>query len=245
VDLKAGNACIPWFYPMQDEETGAFCDPWNTAKFKEIMKNQIPKGLCDKCLPDCSNVEYETTMTSSELQACDGTTTGSTGLLCNLLDGTINPAPWVNTAQNEYIISNQSIPWFLDTTTSKKRILQGGNFKLVSKKSARFSDKRTRNQKEGTDLFPLDIEKSPKYNAFKKDIGIINVFFSKKEVLKFVTKNRMSTADFMYQIGGSLGFVMGVSLISLIEIAYWLCFRALGYLVHLIWVKCERAIRMF
>ena len=244
-DLKAGNACIPWFYPMQDKETGKFCNPWNTEKFKEIMKNQIPKGLCDKCLPDCSNVEYETTMTSAELQACDVTTTGSTGLLCNLLNGTINPAPWVNIAQNEYIVSNEEIPWFLDSTASKKRILQGSLFKPFFKKSTRFSDKRTRNQKEGTGLFPLDIEKNPEYNAFEKDIGIINVFFSKKEVPNFVTKNRLSTADFMYQIGGSLGFVMGVSLISFIEIVYWLCFRILGNLGNMIWRKFEMIIRMF
>ena len=244
IDLKEGNACIPWFYPTQDNETEQFCDPWNTAKFKAILKNQIPTGLCDKCLPDCSNVEYETTMTSAELQECDGTTIGSTGLLCSLINATINPTPWMNLAQNEYIVSNKEIPWFLHSAASKKNILQGDLFKPFIKKSTTFSDKRIRNQKEGNELFPFYIEKNPAYNAFEKDIGIVNVFFSKKEIHNFVTKNQMGNADFMYQIGGSLGFVMGVSLISLIEIAYWLCFGVLGYLGNLIWAKCEMLIRM-
>ena len=62
----------------------------------------------------------------------------------------------------------------------------------------------------------------PSYDAFEKDIGIINIVFADDEIPKYVTSNKMHLADFLTQIGGSLGFFMGVSVISLIEIVYWI-----------------------
>jgi hypothetical protein len=211
VDLKLENACVPWFYPLNGTEIRNFCDPWKTEKFQQIMRTNVPAGLCHKCLPDCASTEYESSMTSAELQKCDATTTGSTGLLCNLVKGSINPSPWVDMAQNEYIKANQTVPWFLETISSKK-----------TNNSTRFSNKRSRTHEEGTEMFSTEVERHFKYNAFETDIGIINVFFTKKEVPKFVTRNRMSSFDFVYQFGGSVGFVMGISIISLIEIAYWI-----------------------
>jgi hypothetical protein len=233
VDLKQGNACIPWFYPSQDKEIVKFCNPWSMEKFKDILKKQIPTRLCNKCLPDCSSVEYSSSMTSAELQTCDSTTTGSTGLLCNVMNKAMNPAPWITMAQHEYRRSNQTIPWYLATISSNTRV-----------NSTRFSDKRTRSQEEGTELFSSDIENNPEYDAFKKDIGIINVFFAKKQISKFVTRNRMSNFDFVYQIGGSLGFVMGISMVSLTEIAYWIFFPILRNLVKLLWVQGQMIIRL-
>jgi len=234
VDLNAVNTCVPWYYPSDDKEMGKFCNPWSTEKFKRILEKEIPRGLCKGCLPDCSSVQYETTMTSAELQTCDVTATGSTGLLCNIMNSAINPAPWITVAQNEYRMSNQTIPWYLATISSKKRT-----------NSTKFSDKRARNEKDGTELFSFDNEKNPEYDAFKQDIAIVNVFFGKKEMPQFETTNRMSTVDFMYQIGGSLGFLMGISIVSLVEIAYWLFFRVACNLVKLLWVKSEMIIRLF
>ena len=191
----------------------------------------MPTEICSQCLPDCSSVEYSSSMTSAELQTCDGTTTGSTGLLCNVMNNAINPAPWITMAQHEYRKSNQTIPWYLATISSKKRA-----------NSTRFSDERTRSQEDGTELFSWDTEK---YDAFKKDIGIINIFFAQKQISKFVTRNRMTNFDFVYQIGGSLGFVMGISMVSLTEIAYWILFPILRNLVKLLWVKCEMIVRLF
>ena len=170
-------------------------------------------------------------MTSAELQTCDGTTTGSTGLLCNVMNNAINPAPWISLAQNEYRRSNETIPWYLATISPNKRA-----------NSTRFSDERIRKQEDGNELFSWDTEK---YDAYKKDIGIVNVFFAQKQISKFVTKNKMTNFDFVYQIGGSLGFVMGISMVSLTEIAYWILFPILLNLAKLLWVKCEMIIRLF
>ena len=66
---------------------------------------------------------------------------------------------------------------------------------------------------------------SQPYDAYKRDIGIVTIFFSDKEITKFVKSNRMSTYGFLAQIGGSLGFAMGISIISVIEFVYWFTFQ--------------------
>ena len=80
-------------------------------------------------------------------------------------------------------------------------------------------------------MFPSQLEDNPTYDAFEKDIGILNIFFGDEKISKYVTENRMSSYGFISQIGGSLGFVMGVSLISLIEIIYWFIVRLFQKLV--------------
>ena len=71
---------------------------------------------------------------------------------------------------------------------------------------------------------------NPTYDAFEKDIGMINIFFEKSHITRYVRANRMSTFDFVAQIGGSLGLFMGISLISIVEIIYWLLLRFFGKL---------------
>ena len=137
-------------------------------------------------------------------------------MLCALVDGPMNPAPWMNTAQNEFITANQTLPWYLDTD---------GKQAEISKRH--FTNERRQVENEGgpRSMFPSQLSEHPTYDAFKKDIGILNIFFSEKKILKYVTKNRMSELDFMSQIGGSLGLAMGMSIISFIEIIYWFAFR--------------------
>ena len=69
---------------------------------------------------------------------------------------------------------------------------------------------------------------NPNYNAFEKDIGIVNVFFAKEHVPQYVKANRWTVFDFLSQIGGSLGLFMGISVISVAEVFYWFVFRFLG-----------------
>ena len=81
---------------------------------------------------------------------------------------------------------------------------------------------------ESNAIFSSDIKANPTYDAFEKDIGILNVFFGNEMMMKYTMKNQMSTSNFMAQIGGSLGFAMGVSLISFVEIFYWMTFKLFG-----------------
>ena len=107
--------------------------------------------------------------------------------------------------------------WYLDT-----------NLLNAINKTSKFSDKRSRLDvldDDGSEIFISELKKNPMYDAFQKDIGIINVYFSDNKITRYITKNRKTTVDFMYEIGGSLGLVMGISVISVVEIIYWIAYR--------------------
>ena len=158
-------------------------------------------------------------MTYAELREGDETNLGGTNMLCSLVDGPLNPAPWMATARKEFKSANQTIPWYLNTNSLH---LLNDNHPPI------FPDQRLKVGDENSNanwMFPSQMKGDQTYDAFKKDIGIVNIFFGEERILKYVTLNRMSTLDFLSQIGGSLGLFMGISIISIIELIYWFTFR--------------------
>ena len=219
LDLKSVESCIPWFYPIQDAEMQKMCDPWTTMKFRQIFEKKIPRGLCDFCLEDCSSTTYRTSISYSELEKCDNSNIGS--VFCDLTSADMNPAPWISDVETEYLAANESIPWFLEFKNKQTRV-----------GITRFPDKRYfKNNNTENVIYTEKLKKNPYYNAFEKDIGFINIFFAGEEVTRYERANKGSPFDLMTQIGGSLGGFMGISVLSLIEILYWVLFRFLGKLL--------------
>lgn len=215
IDLKSTNSCVPWFYPIPDGEVKEMCDPWKEKKFRHIMEMEIPMGQCNYCVEDCSSVKYQTSISYSELPDCDNSNIGSS--FCDLTNGTLNPAPWLSDAQNEYLAANQSIPWFLKSNGSLTNI---GTIKFQNKRS------RYQGQNLETDeIFAEKLKLHPYYNAFEKDIGILNVFFADEYITRYVKEKDGTPFDHVSQLGGSLGGFMGISILSLVEILYWIFFR--------------------
>ena len=77
---------------------------------------------------------------------------------------------------------------------------------------------------ESIALFDSDINTNPIYDGYQRDNGIMNVFFGGKMIMTFTKKNQMSIVEFISQIGGSLEFATGVSMISVLELIYWMTF---------------------
>ena len=219
ISLEEEDSCVPWFYPASPKRIQKMCNPWNTQKFLDIIQSQIPKNQCKDCLPDCTTTKFETGMTYSYLRQCDRTNLGGTSMLCALVNGPFNPVPWMTTAQKEFKTANQTIPWYLNTNYSET---------LSDDDATRFSNQRSmkdNEEKTGNSIFSPGSAEETTYDAFKKDIGIVNIFFSEEKILKYVTSNRMSDFEFIVQIGSTLGFYMGVSIISIIELIYWFTIR--------------------
>ena len=219
ISLKEKDSCVPWYYPTAARGLQKMCNPWNTVKFLKIIETQMPDNQCKHCLPDCTTTNFETGITYAELPRCDRTNVGGTSMLCALVDDPLNPAPWMTTAQKEFMAANQTIPWYLDTNSSRV---------LRNEDHARFSNQRSMIndvQKRSNLIFSSGSEGAEAYDAFKKDIGIVNIFFGKDKILRYVTSNKMSTSEFLSQMGGLLGLFMGVSFISIIELIYWFTIR--------------------
>ena len=59
------------------------------------------------------------------------------------------------------------------------------------------------------------------YDAYEEDMAEVVFFFSKPVSTELLSSPRMTVFDFVASLGGILGLLMGVSFISVIEIAYW------------------------
>jgi hypothetical protein len=66
-------------------------------------------------------------------------------------------------------------------------------------------------------VFKSQAEANPTYNAYDKDIAMVNFYFDKSSILQFTRQERMTMLDYISQMGGLLGLFMGFSFISGIE----------------------------
>ena len=63
------------------------------------------------------------------------------------------------------------------------------------------------------------------YDAFDKDIAILNVFFETPTVLEYTTQHSITWFDFISAVGGIGGLFIGFSIVTILEII-WLLFQA-------------------
>ena len=64
-----------------------------------------------------------------------------------------------------------------------------------------------------------------KYNAYDKDVAIVNFYFESSTCFEFVRQPRMTIIDFISNVGGLLGLCMGISFVSAVELIYWLTIK--------------------
>ena len=86
----------------------------------------------------------------------------------------------------------------------------------------------TREYKESNianSIFQHKLKESPTYEAYQKDIAIVNFFFGKSTFWQFERARSMTWTGYIAQLGGFLGLFLGFSFVSAIEILYWLTIR--------------------
>ena len=64
------------------------------------------------------------------------------------------------------------------------------------------------------------------YDAYERDIAILNVFFETPTVLEYTTEHSKTWFDFISAVGGNGGLFIGFSIVTVLEIV-WLLFEAL------------------
>jgi uncharacterized membrane protein len=73
--------------------------------------------------------------------------------------------------------------------------------------------------------------KGHEYDAYEKDIAVASFFFSSPTGITFKKSARITPTGFVAQIGGIFGLCLGFSLLSFVEIVFWLAiamFQILG-----------------
>ena len=179
------NECVPWFYPKGDEHIFKLCDPWGMRTFQNLFQN-INDEQCNHCLPDCRSTHYLTTLSSAPFGYCDRTNL-MLSPLCDLSTKRMmmNPPIWKHTIQREYETFNgKNQPEFM---TSQPNVLANIR-KYATEKEAKNLALRAQN------------EKNPSYNAFEKDITIVNFYFDETDVVQYIRYLRMTPLDFISKV---------------------------------------------
>jgi hypothetical protein len=65
---------------------------------------------------------------------------------------------------------------------------------------------------------------------FREDISILNFYFDTPLVSKLTLEMRMTLFDQIAAVGGSLGLFTGISIISMVEVVYWLAMYTTAFL---------------
>jgi len=95
--------CIPWYFPISDEPT-LICDPWEAHEFLDYM-NTIKGGDCPRCLPECNNTIYDTSIVTLPLRKCD-LVNMEMSFLCKL--SSRKPIPQMFSSENDFSYSRSS-----------------------------------------------------------------------------------------------------------------------------------------
>jgi amiloride-sensitive sodium channel len=188
--------CLPWYFPTY-EEIGTICDPWEAAEFDDNFNN-VPDSECSNCLPDCDTVIYEPSITTIPFRRCDFRNLG-TSPMCNLDDALLpEPKIWARQVMKQLQVEQQ--------------LEMLNTFKYTS------SERKYKNDLMIVGAFNPYNET---YDAYEKDIAMVQIFFKTSSIIEFGTSARQTWIDYFSSIGGLLGLCIGLSILTLIELVWW------------------------
>ena len=162
---------------------------------------------CSHCLPDCNTTSYEASVSTAPIRYCDHTNLGASRL-CNLDRNlsTMNPSLLSNPVRNEFWISQIGmLPDYVAPSIDN----------LPSTRIYQISERERKHL-----AFKFNFAKNRRYDAFRKDIALVNFYFEHAHVQKYKRQPRLKNEDFIAQLGGLFGLAIGVSLISVFE-TFW------------------------
>ena len=143
---------------------------------------------------------YEHMVTSIPFRRCDSSNFG-VSQFCSLKNKyLLRPSKFAVQIEKEYE-SNNEFPAFTSMLESSIR---------------RFSKTIAKG-----DIFPLN---DKTYDAYNKDIALVHIYFRKATVIQMGSSQSMGWVDFFSNVGGLLGLVLGMGIVSLIEL-FWLFLR--------------------
>ena len=202
-DQNLTNGCTPWYFPFTDNRF-RMCDPFQTLAIWYIMQNEVPSEECNYCLPDCIRTIYTQSVTTQPFRRCDERNLYLTNLCTMDLDKITKPEIWGRQVIDQFMKSLGKIPTYLNNVESSYRRIKD-SYVLQN--------------------FFEDLPKE--YDAYEKDIAVLNVFFDSTTVMKFKSQKRQSWTDYFANVGGALGLCIGLSIITVVELI-WLCLRMVG-----------------
>ena len=161
-------------------ETSSTCDPWTardfTAHMGEASKN------CHQCRSDCQLTTYSTTVTSSEFRFFIPWILSSKQIFSRLCDSrNLNLSPFCNLSASSLAKWQPAIHSTYGNTTTDYTTGVSGPLRLKYPKKSWEEQELLGSltqvliQNASSDHYPL--QGDPYYNAYEKDIAVVNIFF--------------------------------------------------------------------
>lgn len=190
--------CVPWYFPTPANQSMYVCNPWESVAFLDHM-SKVPAKNC-LCMSDCSGTIYQQQIISAPFRKCDSSSLG-VSKLCNLNNKDLpQPTMFGSQVLNEY----RNYGWY----TAALQGLKSSNrkaFKTLKYGDIFFSNPHT-------------------YDAFERDIAVVEVFFETSSIIQMGRQSRMNWIDYFATVGGLLGLVLGMGIVSFVEL-FWVCLR--------------------
>ena len=71
-------------------------------------------------------------------------------------------------------------------------------------------------------VFQQKLKQNPTYNAYERDIAVVNFYFGKSTAWAFQHAPSKTMGNYIAELGGLLGLFTGFSFLSAVEIIYWI-----------------------
>ncbi len=190
------DLCTPWYFPFSDNNY-ILCNPFQNFRISQIMQNEVPSDTCNYCLPDCIRTIYSQSLTTQPLRRCDERNMEVTPM-CSLMNRDyIVPPLWGQQVYDSYNVTSSNVTGLLANITSNIRTV-----------------------KKSYQLYNLFTRAENHYDAFAKDIAVLNVFFDTTTVMVFQTQITQTWVTYLSNVGGSLGLCIGLSIITIAELIW-------------------------
>ena len=163
--------CVPWYLPHLKEQN--VCNPFQNKNFSARLDKLDTELLCSHCLTDCSVTEYMTSQSEAEFRSCDSHNL-NTNPLCDLTD-TAGTRPWGLAVKKEYGKEEENYPEYIKDLKNPNRYV--------------YPDGLTR----ALEILTKKKDRNPKYDAFKEDIALLNIYFGKSTALGNICIQKCAT----------------------------------------------------
>ena len=202
--MNTTDLCHPWYLPTKDFQTVRMCSPKETFGFQYLMKS-VPDSFCTHCLPDCTTTQYKTEISSSLFRRCDIRNL-ALGELCDF-KSILDPPVWGSKMDDEVTDQAGAKPNWIKSGPSRRSWMQ--------------------EEDSQEQVFKVENKNRPLYEAYEKDITVATFYFDSPTSYEYTREARMTIVAFISKVGGIAGVWIGFSLLSVVEMIYWLTIRLL------------------
>ena len=243
------TGCSPWNVPRNTTE---ICNPAAQVEFfNQYYLRGSKHPSCGDCLPDCEITSFTQSVTSAPFRRCDGLTYGSSVFCLIGKFDDFEPQMWADLAiQVIFFGAGDRCPHFVELLLAillkmlylllfllllvlllvrvVPFLVDHVHFQELGNRSSLYNLTSPMRRMPADGVFTSALGENStanEYNAFEKDVAVVRFFFDRGTIPSFRRSVRISPTVFLSELGGIFGLCLGCSIVSFIEVVFWLVYK--------------------